>query len=104
MSKGKCIAKSIRLSEEVFTYIDGYRGEGFNQKFENIILDAMCAEADRKRRIEALDGSIAIRKAELTRMYNQIAFYRVVYRDLKAIESSVREYFPDGISGDPDQE
>lgn len=102
MGKGKSIAKSIRLSEEVFTYIDGYRGEGFNQKFENIILDAMCGEADRKRRIEMLDASIEQRKNELRRMSDQIMFYRAIYCDLKAIESSIQRYFPEGIPNHPE--
>ncbi|WP_320956528.1 hypothetical protein [Enterocloster asparagiformis] len=104
MSKGKSIAKSIRMTEEVFAYINGYQGEGFNQKFENIILEAMCGEAERKRRLNALDISIEHRKDELHRMYDQISFYRAIYRDLKAIESSVREYFPEGIPVDSDEE
>ena len=104
MSKGKSIAKSIRMTEEVFAYIDGYQGEGFNQKFENIILDAMCAEAERKRRIEALDVSIARQKRVLRLMSDQIMFFRTVYHDLKSIESSIRRYFPEGIPVDPDQE
>ncbi len=49
----KEIAKSIRLSREVFDYIDGYRGNGFNEKFENIILDYQKAEKDLQARIKA---------------------------------------------------
>lgn len=49
----KNIAKSIRLSEEVYVYIDGYRGNGFNEKFENIILDYQKAEKDLQARIKA---------------------------------------------------
>lgn len=49
----KNIAKSIRLSEEVYAYIDGYRGNGFNEKFENIILDYQKAEKDLQARIKA---------------------------------------------------
>lgn len=35
----KVIQKSIRLSDRVFTYIEGYRGDNFNQRLENYILD-----------------------------------------------------------------
>lgn len=49
----KNIAKSIRLSEEVYAYIDAYRGNGFNEKFENIILDYQKAEKDLQARIKA---------------------------------------------------
>ena len=34
----KNVSKSVRLSEKVFNYINDYEGQGFNQKFENIIL------------------------------------------------------------------
>lgn len=36
----KIHSKSIRLSERVLRYIEAAPGEGFNQKFENIILFA----------------------------------------------------------------
>lgn len=59
----KPIGKSIRLSEEVFNYIDSYHGDGFNDKFENIILFAMKNEDVLKERIryqqEKLDDIFA---------------------------------------------
>ena len=47
----KSNAKSIRLSDKVMDYILAYRGDGFNEKFENIILDAMESEDKRKREL-----------------------------------------------------
>ena len=47
----KPINKSIRLSEEVFGYIDSYPGDGFNDKLENIVLFAMKNEDVLKERI-----------------------------------------------------
>lgn len=61
----KDIAKSIRLSREVFDYINGYRGNGFNEKFENIILDYQQAEKDLQARIKG-------RKKELELFEKQI--------------------------------
>ena len=49
----KNISKSIRLSQEVYDYINAYKGEGFNEKFENIILDYMKKEKALKERIKA---------------------------------------------------
>ena len=43
----KSIAKSVRLTQEVFDYIDSAPGNGFNEKFENIILEAKRGESDR---------------------------------------------------------
>lgn len=52
MSK-KEISKSIRLSKEVYDYINAYKGNGFNEKFENIILDYQSREKVIKGRIES---------------------------------------------------
>lgn len=40
MSK-KCNLKSVRLSNEVMDYVVNFQGEGFNQKFENLVLFCM---------------------------------------------------------------
>ena len=65
----KPINKSIRLSEEVFSYIDSYPGAGFNDKLENIVLFAMKNEDVLKERIryqqEKLDDIYAsVRKLQ----------------------------------------
>lgn len=57
MSK-KNNAKSIRLSDKVLNYIQAYRGSGFNEKFENIILDAMESEDERLRTLERYQEEI----------------------------------------------
>ena len=54
----KKIAKSIRLSDEVYGYIMEMPGNGFNEKFENIILEAKNGEAERKNRLSELEKSI----------------------------------------------
>ena len=38
------VAKSIRIPEEIYDYINNYSGEGFNQKFVNVIRDARDTE------------------------------------------------------------
>lgn len=59
MDNRKSINKSIRLTPKVYNYIESYQGNGFNEKFENIILEAMELEEERKKRIQVLDGMIA---------------------------------------------
>lgn len=61
----KNVAKSIRMSEEVNEYITNYRGNGFNEKFENIILDSMKAEGERVKILETLDLRIEANKKKL---------------------------------------
>ncbi len=50
----KKVSKSIRLTEDLYKYIDNYRGEGFNEKFENVILDARDSEQKRRIRLGVL--------------------------------------------------
>ena len=59
MDNRKSINKSVRLTPKVYNYIESYKGNGFNEKFENIILEAMELEEERKKRIQALDDMIA---------------------------------------------
>ncbi len=59
------LAKSIRVAEDVYAYIERYKGEGFNQKFENIIRDAMQSEEKRKDRIKQLDRQITEQEKKL---------------------------------------
>lgn len=54
----KSINKSIRLSQPVYDYIMQAPGDGFNQKFENIIIDAKESEAERHLQLERLDNRL----------------------------------------------
>ena len=64
MSDKKNNLKSIRLSDRVMNYIQNYRGDGFNEKFENIILDAMESEDRRIRDLERYDAQIQLKKQQ----------------------------------------
>ena len=80
----KSISKSVRLSQEVYDYIDGYAGEGFNQKFENIILFAKRTEKDRCKHIKKLDADIEKRQMELSVLQDKI---RELHSRINAIDS-----------------
>ena len=41
----------MRLTQEVYDYIEQQAGNGFNEKFENIILEAKKGESDRKKEL-----------------------------------------------------
>lgn len=80
----KSIAKSIRISDEVFEYIDQAPGKGFNEKFENIILEAKLEEPKRKKELARLDKSITEKRSELQRLFDQYRymdeFFKTVLR------------------------
>ena len=50
--------KSVRLSDQVMDYVINFEGEGFNQKFENLVLFCMEQEETKKQKIAFLDQRI----------------------------------------------
>lgn len=61
----KNIAKSVRLSNEVFDYVSEFKGNGFNEKFENLVLFCMKTEVERKKRLDELEKLIKSRSEQL---------------------------------------
>ena len=59
------IAKSVRVPEEIYDYINSYSGEGFNQKFVNIIRDARDTEPERNETLDRLNKQISQREKYL---------------------------------------
>ena len=50
--------KSVRLSDHVMDYVINFEGDGFNQKFENLVLFCMEQEETKKQKIAFLDQQI----------------------------------------------
>lgn len=84
--------KSIRLSDEVYNYINNYKGDGFNQKFENIVLFAMRTEADRKKEIAQLDKEISNRKSILYRLQNELYEVKQMKEKVSEIETLINRF------------
>lgn len=86
----KNIQRSIRFSKHIFDYVDGYRGSGFSEKFENMVIDAMEGEQSRKERLEALDRLIEIKGAKLGSLQSDLDLFRRVSSDASYLESSMK--------------
>lgn len=75
----KSNSKSVRMTDEVFKYVESQEGKGFNEKFENMVLFAMKTEQDRKNRIAYLDAEIARKQdilQSLQTMDNRLVWVR----------------------------
>ena len=59
------VPKSVRIPEEIYDYINSYSGEGFNQKFVNIIRDARDTEPERNETLDRLNNQISQREKYL---------------------------------------
>lgn len=57
--------KSVRLDDYTYNYVLNYRGDGFNEKFENIVYDASKAESERKKSIARLDSLIELKRSHI---------------------------------------
>ena len=65
--KSKDVQKSVRLSQEVYEYVESADGKSFNDKLNCLIMDAKRNEADRLERIQRYDERIEQEEAELLR-------------------------------------
>lgn len=61
----KNINKSVRLSNEVYEYVNEFQGNGFNEKFENIVVFCMKTEVERKKRLDEIEKMIKSRSEQL---------------------------------------
>lgn len=76
----KNISKSIRLDEEVYGYIMDAPGKGFNEKFENIILQAKREEPERKAKLVDLQKSIDEQQRRLYQLIDRNRYLDEYYR------------------------
>ena len=91
MSGRKSNLKSIRVSDKVLDYINGYRGNGFNEKFENIILDAMDSEDCRVRTLEMYDRQIELKKNQFFAMIDQLRQLEPMVQACVHVNSRIKE-------------
>lgn len=54
----KSIQKSIRITEEVYNYIDRQDGLGFNEKLCNMVMYCMKKQSDIKKRVSAAEKNL----------------------------------------------
>lgn len=69
----KSVLKSIRLSADLFAYIEKQPGNGFSNKFENLILSARDDEKRRLGEFERLNDEIKERREQLDKINAQVS-------------------------------
>lgn len=85
----KSIAKSVCLTQEVFDYIDSAPGNGFNEKFENIILEAKRGESDRKKELARLDKQIEKQQRKESLLFEKYNYLESSFRDFVHIHHQI---------------
>lgn len=82
MSEKKSVAKSIRLTPELYDFINNYSGNGFNEKFSNII--SFCFEEEKNIR-----QRIKQEQKELGRLHDEITSKRQLLQTLQNLEWAI---------------
>lgn len=82
MPSRKNIAKSIRISEKLYDYINACPGNGFNEKLENVILEAKAGEIQRKQNIALLEKQIDNDRHELEVLFEKRRYLEEYFRIL----------------------
>lgn len=88
----KNVAKSIRISEKVNNYIMQAAGNGFNEKFENIILNAMESELERSTTLQHLDKQIEEKREQIYKLEASLRSLTPLVQAALGVNSSVNEF------------
>lgn len=91
MASRKNVAKSIRISEELHEYIMACPGNGFNEKFENVILEAKAGEAQRKEALMRLEKQIAESRHELDVLFEKKRYLEEYFRIILRMQHDLHD-------------
>lgn len=90
MKNLKNIAKSVRMTEEVCNYVNSFHGNGFNEKFENLVLFCLKEEKEIKNKISVQNDIFKQNQKKIERQNR-------ILKDLDSIQHSVK-YMLDSVS------
>lgn len=85
----KSVAKTIRLTEEVYTYIENYEGDTFTGKLEHLVLDACLGEQQRREKFRYYDDQIRESQQELNRLLLELETVRRIRREAISVEAGI---------------
>ena len=83
--------KSVRLSDEVLEYVENFEGNGFNQKFENLVLFCMKEEKQKRRTIEDYDYMIQLKCKKLNALNDLQRDARLMIRQLLSVQHDLEK-------------
>lgn len=87
----KEVQKSVRMTNEVAAYVEQMPGEGFNRKFENLVLAFKRAEPERLRKIANYDELIEKKKRQLEIIAAKTLTLDVTIQAIFSLQDEVRK-------------
>lgn len=82
MKEKKSVQKSIRMTQRINDYVNSFSGDGFNEKFENLVLFVMEREND-------INDNIDKKTQQLADLNKQIEKKHKILSKLQRIETQV---------------
>lgn len=86
-------SKSVRLTDEVLGYINNFEGDGFNEKFENLVLFCMSTEQERREDLQRINEQIAEKRKILDVLYKIDWTVNSMSSQVKLFENRMKDYF-----------
>lgn len=85
----KSVMKSVRMTDEVYETVNEYRGSGFNEKFENMVIDFISGREKMKSEAELLQKYINDKVAEQRTVVNRVKRLRDIETRLTPLVNSI---------------
>lgn len=87
----KDVRKSVRLSQEVYEYVESAEGKSFNDKLDRLLLDAKNGEAQRAKRIQEYDKRIQRQEEEIEKLFRQESDFRKLHSNVVMLNRQLEE-------------
>lgn len=91
----KSISRSIRMTPTVYSIVDKFNGNGFNEKFENLVLYCQKEEKKIKKAINELQKNynllIERKNKEIDHLNKEIDDKRTVLKDLDNLALKIKD-------------
>lgn len=86
--------KSVRLSDRVVKYVDGYRGANFSEKLENIVLDMEERHEELVLDWNRLQAQISDKHEEMKKIQEHVRRARVVDQRFAPLIEALLDLMP----------
>lgn len=82
MEDKKSIQKCVRMTQAIFDFVDKQKGNGFNQKFENLVFRYQKEEKEKTKILEQLNKEIAEKMQIIKELDSEIGKKRSLVNNL----------------------
>jgi uncharacterized coiled-coil protein SlyX len=90
--------KCVRMSDEILDVVESMAGDGFNEKFENIVRNYKMEQPALYKEIEDLNHIITNKRKTITEYQEKINKLSSVLYKLQALEQTIDQLIKQNVS------